>query len=243
MKEIYEVTLTYTALVLAEDSEQAEEIAREEQNEITSDDSHPKIECGVSIRSRKELEDHAGWNELRWDADCLPYGLEGDENGKTVGQILERIEEADATAAEAAAGRCPDTVDMFEEPKPVKPAEPARPPDFRLMLARKFAGGGPDWNWCRMEFIGEGEGSAALIEGAVPNIDLAGKRRWTGVRTDRVVVTDAQVAAAALAWEQEAGKCYVCAGSGQECIGWNCETGNKFRPCARCGATGLAVAS
>ncbi|MBK5516420.1 hypothetical protein [Pseudomonas sp. TH10] len=50
MKQLYEVTLKYTALVLAEDSHDAERVAREEEREITGDDS-AQIEAGVSFRS------------------------------------------------------------------------------------------------------------------------------------------------------------------------------------------------
>lgn len=242
MKQIYEVTLTYVALVLADDSDEAEEIARDERDEITSDDTRPKIESGVSIRSRKELQDHAGWNDLQWDECCLPYGLEGDDADKTLGQILERIEVADQAESEALSGRCPNTVDMFEEPKPIKAPEPARPPDFRLLVARKFANQGDDWNWCRMEYIGEGEGAGALIEGGLPNIDCRGEQRWTGVRLDKLFVSEAQVASASLAWEQENGKCHKCAGSGQMNTGWSSTEGNRYAECNRCGGDGKAQA-
>lgn len=41
-------------------------------------------------------------------------------------------------------------------------------------------------------------------------------------------------------FERESGKCHVCGGDGQEWRGWNRETGHRWRPCKRCGATGAA---
>lgn len=235
MKTLYEVKVTYTALVLAGPDEDVEEIARAELDEITSYENHPEIECGVSFRSRQELEAYAELEGSGWDHGCFPYGGDGITH---IGAVLDDIEAADLAEAEALAYRCLKTVDMFEEPKPVMAPEPARPPDFRLMVARKFANQGDDWNWCRMEYIGEGEGAGALIEGGLPNIDCRGKQRWTGVRLDKLFVSEAQVASAALAWERETGKCHVCAGSGQENIGWHHKDGNKYRTCTRCNGEG-----
>lgn len=238
MKQIFEVTLMYTAMVLAKDSDEAEQVARLERDEITSDDTSPVIECGVSFRSRKELADHGKLGNTAWDEDCLPYGLEGDDNEQTLGQILERIEEADG----AAIPRCKKTVDMFEPPKPVAPPSPVQPPNFREMVAHRFAGGEPGWHWSKIEYIGEGEGAGALIEGGVPNLDHEGKRRWTGVVLDRVFVSEAQVAAEALAWERSTGKCLACGGSGQENTGWCHKDGEKYRTCTRCNGDGKALA-
>ncbi len=52
-------------------------------------------------------------------------------------------------------------------------------------------------------------------------------------------VTDQEVTAVALRYEQETGRCKDCR-DGQCWAGWNIETGNSYKPCGRCGATGKA---
>lgn len=236
MKTLYEVKLTYTALVLAGPDEDVEEIARGEASEITSDDQHPFIECGTSFRSRTELEAHAELVGSGWDVQCLPYGGDGMTR---IGAVLDDIEAADLAEAEALAGRCTATVDMFEEPKA---PEPVQPPDFRLMAVRKLNSRGDDWHWRSMEYIGDGEGEGALIEGGIPMIDAKGRKRWAGVPTAKLFVSEVQVASTALAWEQETGKCQKCAGSGQMNIGWHHKEGNRYAECNRCGGDGKAQA-
>lgn len=154
MKQLYEVTLKYTALVLAEDSHDAERVAREEEREITGDDS-AQIEAGVSFRSSSELYAWAALEQQAWDSECCPYG--GD---KSVGRYLAEIEQADAT--EAATAKCLNTKDMFTAD------EPERPPSFQLLAARKNANAGDDWQWARMEWIGNDEAGGCLIEEAYP---------------------------------------------------------------------------
>lgn len=41
-------------------------------------------------------------------------------------------------------------------------------------------------------------------------------------------------------FERETGKCHRCGGDGQDWAGWNRDTGTRWRPCKRCGATGTA---
>ena len=224
MKQLYEVTLKYTALVLADDSHDAERVAREEEREITWDDS-AQIDAGVSLRSSAELYAWAALEQQAWDSECCPYG--GD---KSVGRYLAEIEQADA--AEAATAKCLNTKDMFTTD------EPERPPSFQLLVARKNANAGDDWQWARMEWIGNDESGGCLIEGGVPNIDHKGRARWTGVALEKVFVTPAQERAQRELYRKQTGKCDHCAGTGQQNVGWSHDAGNKYAPCKPCGATG-----
>lgn len=223
MKQIFAVTLTYTALVLAENENDAESVARSETAEITSDD-RPNIESGCSIRSEAEL---LAWAELEnqgWDTACFPYG--GD---KSIGNYLAELEQSDAAAA--AAAKCLKTTDMFAAP------EPARPPNFSELAARKNAQAGADWQWARMEWIGNRDSGGCLIEGGIPNIDHKGRARWTGVQLEKVFVTAGQEAEQRALYREQTGKCDHCAGSGQVSIGWHHQTGNSYGPCKHCDAT------
>lgn len=239
MKEAYEVTLKFTAIVLVGEDEDAEEVARSERGEIVNDHYNPEIEIGMSFRSRAELKAHGELVGSEWDDMCIPYG--GDGNTR-LGTILDDIEASDIAKAGAMQGRCLLTTDMFEEPMPERPAEPPQPPNFKLMVARAHAKAGENWQWATMRFIGDGQGAGTLIEGGVPNISPDGKRRWAGVATVEVFVTEEQELAAGLAWEKETGNCMKCAGSGQMNTGWHHEHGNRYAPCNRCNATGKAPA-
>jgi hypothetical protein len=236
MKQIFEVKLTYVVLVLAEDGEEAEEVARKEVGEITSD-MDAEFECGASFRSRDELD---AWGEITrgsWGDECHPYS--DVDNKLTLGQLLDEIEAADQAEAEVAALRCTKTDDMFSA-TPAVQVGPVQPPDFRLMVARRHAGEGDDWFWAGMEFIGDNLTGGVLIWGGIPNIDHMGEKRWTGVRTEKVFVSEEQVHEEALMWESQTGKCSACGGSGQAHIRWHHETGNQYSECGRCVGTGKA---
>ena len=224
MKQIFEVKLTYTALVLAENGEDAERVARDEEREITGDDS-AQIDAGISIRSVSELFAWATLEQQGWDTECCPYG--GD---KSIGKYLAEIEQADAE--EAAKAKCLNTADMFAA------SEPERPPSFQLLAARKNAQAGDDWQWASMEWIGNGDTGGCLITGGIPNIDHKGRARWTGVALEKVFVTPEQEREQRELYRQQTGKCDHCAGTGKQSIGWSYDTGNKYAPCKPCGATG-----
>jgi len=250
MKQLFEVKLVFKAIVLAEDSYQAERIATEERGEIVSDCGDPdEVDAGVTFRSRDELSAHAALTQCQWDAMCIPYG--GDGNTR-IGEILDQLESYDRSLQ----GRCTKTADMFDErdsapqpepealdgAKPPQQPEPPRPPDFRLLVARRHAKAGDHWQWCSMEYIGDNETGGALIEGGEPNVMPDGKLRWTGVPTERVFVTEEQVRQEALAYEARTGKCMQCAGSGLMYAGWNHVDGNRYATCNRCAGRGKAVA-
>ena len=240
LKLPYEISLTYHAVVMVGPEEDPEEIARSEASEIISDyNFEPVVNVGCAIYSREELAAHSANTPHGYDENDLPYN--GD--GKTpLGKLLEVIEEAELIKAGVDANRCALTVDMFGEEKPVGVHVPAYelPPDFRQMLAKRFCGNPDGWAWASMRHVGQGEGAGTIIEWGIPHIGPGGKNRWAGIILDELIVTEAQIAAEALRWEQETGKCQHCAGTGKRNNIWNHLNGYGFIDCEPCGATGKA---
>ncbi len=119
-------------------------------------------------------------------------------------------------------------------------SEPARPPDWLNVAARKKLGVGNDWRWCKAEWIGDDN----LVEGAVPSLITRGPRKgvptWKGLKLDRVIVTAGDLEQARADYESVTDKCHECAGSGLRNTGWSSESGRRFTPCGRCAATGTA---
>lgn len=66
-----------------------------------------------------------------------------------------------------------------------------------------------------------------------------GQPRWDG-ETHAVIVSRQDVVDAESAYERDTGMCHRCLGNGKEWYGWGVETGNRYRDCSRCGATGKA---
>lgn len=98
----------------------------------------------------------------------------------------------------------------------------------------------PGWRWCQTERITGG----FLVTGDVPKGvyktgKKAGRVRW-GKAEDmqKIVVTDAEIAADETRYESETGACFRCCGNGDVPAGWSKENGSTFRPCPRCQGTG-----
>lgn len=53
-----------------------------------------------------------------------------------------------------------------------------------------------------------------------------------------VYLTNAELDAWTLAWEQRTDLCIQCEGTGQEWAGWSAKDGTRYRPCRKCNATG-----
>lgn len=110
--------------------------------------------------------------------------------------------------------------------------EPAMPPDWINVVARKKLGQPPEWRWCK-------------FEGGVPRPRKSGKHKglptWRDCVLTKCVVTRAEMNQAKAVYEAETGGCHACAGTGQWYSGWNRDTGNRFKPCPRCNATGKAT--
>ena len=115
---------------------------------------------------------------------------------------------------------------------------------FSIKDAMDFAEskvGIPGWQAEAWEDIG----GDSIVEGSVPDGfyrsgPRKGKPRFTRPRT-KVVVTKAELQAAATAYEAETRKCWDCKGSGQVWAGWSKAEGTKYRTCSRCDGSGDAV--
>ena len=91
-KKLFAVELIYTALVWAENGEEAFEIASDERREIISDSPDPDIQVGHAGVQLHQLGLYG------WDERCFPYG---DDGSKTIGELLREAPTEEApTAAE-----------------------------------------------------------------------------------------------------------------------------------------------
>lgn len=110
--------------------------------------------------------------------------------------------------------------------------------DFVNVAARKKLGASDDWQWCQVESITGG----FLLHGSVTTIGpRTGRPKWK-TPFDKVLLTEAEVLAAKAEYERTTGKCSDCEGSGQQMVGFSVGEGRQYRPCPRCGATGVPPA-
>lgn len=91
----YFVTLETTAVVMAEDSDHAYDVARLERRDICSD-ADMTILVGSEVTSEAELSVHD------WSGDALPYGGDGRSNLRDVLAALDALKDRDTK-----------TIDMF----------------------------------------------------------------------------------------------------------------------------------
>lgn len=92
------------------------------------------------------------------------------------------------------------------------------------------------------------DGGDSIVTGLVPDgVYLRGPRKGEP-RLDRakdgtrrtIVVTIAELDAAAKAYEQSTGKCYHCKGNGQKSASWSATHGTRYCQCQQCGGSGDA---
>jgi hypothetical protein len=105
-----------------------------------------------------------------------------------------------------------------------------------------------EWQIYKWEAKGEHgkPGAFVLVEGAVfKHTMLKGKRKGRidykkpepgSVATYPIVMTDLDKFK--LEWSVKTGKCHHCYGTGQDWFGWNHITGDRYRDCQACSATG-----
>lgn len=74
MSKFFVVTLTYTAIVRAEDESEAVQFALDDRRDIVSDSPAPQVDI------EDEIETLAQANRFGWDGMCIPYG---NSNGNT----------------------------------------------------------------------------------------------------------------------------------------------------------------
>lgn len=99
--KLFEVELTFTAVVVAESEEEAHKVADSEAYEITRD-NEPSVHVGKQITHEKDLPDE-------WTGDCLPYSDGEAGDGETIQFYLD--------SAPPEVVRDTKTIDMFAEPK------------------------------------------------------------------------------------------------------------------------------
>jgi len=87
-------------------------------------------------------------------------------------------------------------------------------------------------------------GSDVLYTGCVAGVyskgPRKGKPKYDGP-AQRVVVTQAEIAAQREKFERETGLCGECCGKRQVWCGWSVNEGNRYRPCPVCGEKAEAV--
>jgi hypothetical protein len=93
------VTLETTAVVMAENADQAYRVADRERRDICSDE-----EMSICVGSEVTCEDDLKIYD--WDGMCVPYGGDGRTRLKDILAALEALPERDTK-----------TIDMFEETK------------------------------------------------------------------------------------------------------------------------------
>lgn len=95
----------------------------------------------------------------------------------------------------------------------------------------------PTWHWCSWESVTGGQ----IVKGSPTTKKKDGSRKWAP-KADRVtlVITDADIQAVKIKYVAETGNCSTCCGTTQEWRGWHRDTGDEWKPCRSCAATGKA---
>ena len=107
-------------------------------------------------------------------------------------------------------------------------------------LARRKAGGGPDWKVAKMEWIGD----SMLIEGGdarpIKSGPNKGRPTWRECKVfDKIILTQAEIEAEEAAYETTTGNCHQCNGTGKRLVRSSVLSGKEYGPCRRCGGTGV----
>jgi len=107
--------------------------------------------------------------------------------------------------------------------------------DILNIAARKKLGAGEDWHWCESEAITGG----FLLTGSITKTGpRTGRPQWVKPM-QKVLISDSEIETVKAEFESATGKCYQCEGTAQELYGWSKAEGARYRPCKRCGATGV----
>ena len=147
----------------------------------------------------------------------------------------------------------PDTAAAPEPEFVPLPPELKAKPSLLSLAVQRVHGAPKDWQWVNSEIINPTirddiprDRVYHKVEGGVykhvvrrgkyaGQLDLGKPEEGTHLI---VVITGRDIDDARAAWEKETGKCYQCAGTGQEACGCNVKTGHRFRQCRECGGTG-----
>lgn len=131
--------------------------------------------------------------------------------------------------------------DLFAVEAPVV-TERHPSPDWFNRIARRKLGQPEAWQWWKIQAVGD----ATLVVGAVPlgyviKGPNKGAPKWPPVSASQTcVVTDLELEAEKAAYEQETGRCHICAGNGTRNWRYSSVTGPEYRDCERCKASGRA---
>jgi hypothetical protein len=94
-----------------------------------------------------------------------------------------------------------------------------------------------EWEW----FAWDGRTAGVIrLKGGVPLAGVENAKRWKGAATMKVIVTDAEVAAAVVAYEADTGNCADCSGTGETFASAG-PHGVTVRKCSKCAGSGRAV--
>lgn len=116
--------------------------------------------------------------------------------------------------------------------------------------AKDLLGMPADWDAYEFEAIGRTADQPAKlyrVTGAVAPIKSRGKYKgqpnWD--RLDKSTLKTAYFTPAehddwASQWSKRTGKCLECMGRGERFAGWSKKAGTHYKPCDKCGATGIA---
>jgi hypothetical protein len=116
--------------------------------------------------------------------------------------------------------------------------------------AKEKANATPEWHWHTWRAMPPGYAEIIYHEivGAVAPLRKTGKRKgehnWAkkDKSTERtVIITPKEHETWLREWSLKTGKCANCYGEGQVWIGWGRESGNRYKPCAKCSSTGRAA--
>jgi len=119
-----------------------------------------------------------------------------------------------------------------------KPDERKRKDWLNLAAMAKLTNPDPTWHWCSWESVNGGQS----VKGSATTEKKSGGMKWLPKSEhDTVIVSDADLQAQRDKYEAETGNCSECEGTKEQWAGWNHETGHKWKPCTKCGATGKAV--
>ena len=139
------------------------------------------------------------------------------------------------------------------EQKPPPPKQERPTIDFLAEHAKEVNGLPANWKVFHYKCLPNVEGrhtktthyqlTGAVCDAVYQSGRHKGRTNWA--KKDKstlatVIIGVAEHEAFLLRWEAKTGKCHKCYGTGQEWRGWNCETGDKYGMCGRCGGSGNA---
>jgi hypothetical protein len=110
--------------------------------------------------------------------------------------------------------------------------------DHGAALALRKIGSPEGWSVCSWEIMDDDSTVYGMMleSGTKPD----GSTKWVGPEKKACVTKEERIAEINR-YETETGKCSVCYGTGDEWMGWNHITGNRWGKCRRCNGLGLAA--